>query len=170
MVCQKNSPVMAWGGLSYMSCVNLSKRCWIVKKMSNVKIWTMEVHKKYNKLTWGLHIMMSILMSNMTVTKIVQEHSWTDSHLWLNEKISIGWCYRPINHTFSEMCPVAALVNFFSFWHYIPLENHWIEYSYQFWPPNPCMRLAAAHWKKNIHGLDLREDNKSQKFSKSAFW
>ena len=58
--------------------VKMSKRCQNVKKMSNVKksnTQTMEeVHKK-NKFTWsGSHILMSILTSNMKVTKIVQKH------------------------------------------------------------------------------------------------
>ena len=30
---------------------------------------------------------------------------------------------------------------FFSFWHYIPLDNHWIQLT------NPSMRYAAAHQK-----------------------
>ena len=38
--------------------------------------------------------------------------------------------------------------SFFSFWHNIPLDNYWIDHAYQFWPPNPCMRLAVAHQKK----------------------
>ena len=96
VVYGKNSPVTGWGGLSYMPCVKLSKRCQnvkkisncqkdvklskrcqTVKKMSNVKkssTQTMEeVHKKkWHK--WGSHILTSILMSNMKVTKIVQKH------------------------------------------------------------------------------------------------
>ena len=47
---------------------------------------------------------------------------------------------------FSEMCPISTPVNFFfSFWHYIPLDNHLIDHSYQFWPPNPHTRGAAVH-------------------------
>ena len=49
---------------------------------------------------------------------------------------------------FLEMCPVFAPVIFFSFWHYIPLDNHWSDHSYYFWPPNPTTRRAVAHRKK----------------------
>ena len=51
--------------------VKMSKRC----QMSKSQTQTIEkVHKK-NKLTkWGSHILMSILTSNMKVTKIVQKH------------------------------------------------------------------------------------------------
>ena len=66
---------------------------------------------------------------------------------------------------FSEMCPFSAPVNFFSFWHYIPLDNHWIDHSYQFWPPNPCTRHVAAPQKKNSRFLNLQENHKLQKFS-----
>ena len=38
----------------------------------------------------------------------------------------------------------------FSFWHYIPLDNDWTDRSYQFRPPSPCTRRAAAHRKKNF--------------------
>ena len=33
---------------------------------------------------------------------------------------------------------------------HIPLDNHWIDHSYQFWPPNPSTRCVVVHWKK-IH-------------------
>ena len=63
---------------SCQKAVKLSKRCQVVKKMSNVKksnTQTMEeVHKKKKFTQWGSHILMSILMSNMKVTKIVQKH------------------------------------------------------------------------------------------------
>ena len=56
----------------------MSKRCQIVKKMSNVKksnIWTVqEVHRK-NKVTQsGSQILMSILMSHMKVIKTGQKY------------------------------------------------------------------------------------------------
>ena len=60
-------------GNGHKKDVKLSKRCQVVKKMSNVKklnTWTMEeVHQK-NKLTqWGSQILTSILTSHMMVTK-----------------------------------------------------------------------------------------------------
>ena len=48
------------------------------------------------------------------------------------------------------MCPISAPMKNFSFWHYIPLDNDWIDHSYQFQPPNPCTRCAAAHQKKKF--------------------
>ena len=38
----------------------------------------------------------------------------------------------PVAATFSEMCSISVPVNFFSFLHDIPLDNHWIDHSYQF--------------------------------------
>ena len=90
--------------------------------------------------------------------QITQNHSFWGLgilfHLispFLKKKIQIAWCYSPVTCTFSEMCPVSTLVKKFSFWHYIPLDNHWIDHSYQFWPPNPCMRLAAVCQKITIY-------------------
>ena len=61
------------------------------------------------------------------------------------KKIQITWCYAPyIHRNVPHFCPG----NFFSFLHYIPLDNHWIDHSYQFQLPNPSMRHAATHWKK----------------------
>ena len=53
------------------------------------------------------------------------------------KKIQISWFYSPVTHTFLEMWNVSAPLTFFSFWHYIPLDSHWINHSYKFWLPNP---------------------------------
>ena len=45
----------------------------------------------------------------------------------------------------------------FSFWHYIPIDNHWIDHSYQFWPPNPYMRHAVAHERQVICSQFMRK-------------
>ena len=63
----------------------------------------------------------------------------------LIKKIQIPQCYGPKTQKYSKMCPVSILVKKFSFWHYIPIDNHWTDHSYQFWPPNPYMRHAVAH-------------------------
>ena len=56
----------------------MGKRYQVVKKMSNIKksnISTMEeVHTKNKFTQWCSHILTSILMSNMKVTKIFQKH------------------------------------------------------------------------------------------------
>ena len=57
---------------------------------------------------------------------------------------------------FWEMCPVSAPIKFFSFWHYIPLENHWIDHSYQFWLPNPYTRRAVA-LQRPFHDFSIYE-------------
>ena len=66
------------------------------------------------------------------------------------KKISNRLTLRPQNPYTPEMCPVSIPVKFFSFWHYMPIDNHWTDHSYQFWPPNPYMRLAAAHERQVI--------------------
>ena len=68
----------------------------------------------------------------------------------LKKIIQIGRCYGPVSRKSTEMCPVSAPVKIFSFWHYIPLDNDWSDHSCQFWLPNPCMRHATAHQKKNF--------------------
>ena len=55
---------------------------------------------------------------------------------------------QAITWKFLEMWPTSAWVNFFSFWHYILIDNHWIDHSYQFWPLNPYMRCATAHQRQ----------------------
>ena len=55
---------------------------------------------------------------------------------------------QAITCKFFEMCPISTLVKFFSFLHYLPLDNYWFDHSYQFWPSNPCTRHAAALQKK----------------------
>ena len=72
------------------------------------------------------------------------------SNFIIFEKIQITWHYSPKTRKSSEMCPVSAPVKIFSFWHYIPIDNHWTDHSYQFWPPNPYMRHAAAHERQVI--------------------
>ena len=68
----------------------------------------------------------------------------------LKKFIQIGRCYGLVSWKSTEMCPVSALVKFFSFWHYVPLDNDWSDHSCQFQPPNPWTRRAVAHQKKNF--------------------
>ena len=58
---------------------------------------------------------------------------------------------------FSEMCVVSAPIQFFSFWHYISIDNHWIDHSYPFWPPNPYTRHAAAHQRQVMCSQFMRK-------------
>ena len=70
---------------------------------------------------------------------------------------------------FSEMCLISAQVNFFSFWHYILIDNHWIDHSYQFWPPNPYMRHASkTSYVLTIYKKTINCKN-SQKVSSGSY-
>ena len=101
--------------------VKLSKRCQVVKKMSNVKksnTWTMkEVHKK-NKLT---HILMSILTSHMMVTKnpqnVHRKCFWTFSVTFIFDiKIDIN-TYEPhyVNLFFLWTSSIVHVFDFLTF-------------------------------------------------------
>ena len=72
---------------------------------------------------------------------------------------------------FLEMCPVSALVKIFSFSHYIPIDNHWIDHSHQLWSPNPHTRRAAAHQRQVICFRFMRKLNHktSQKVSFGSY-
>ena len=69
---------------------------------------------------------------------------------FLKKFIKITWRYGLETQKYSEMCPVSAPVKIFSFCHYIPIDNHWTDHSYQFWPPNSYTRHAAAHERQVI--------------------
>ena len=51
----------------------------------------------------------------------------------------------PRNPKILQNVPHFRPSKIFSFWHYIPIDNHWIDHSYQFWPPNPYTSHTAAH-------------------------
>ena len=94
--------------------------------MSNVKksnTQTMEeVHKKYKFTPWGSQIMMSILMSNMKVTKIVQKHSLCT--FWgvlvtiiCDVKIDINMCEPHYVNLFFVNLLHSPCVWLFDIWH-----------------------------------------------------
>ena len=56
----------------------------------------------------------------------------------------------PQNPNILRNVPCSCQIKIFSFWHYIPIDNHWIDHSYQFWPSNPYMRCAVAHQRQVI--------------------
>ena len=66
------------------------------------------------------------------------------------KKFSNRWMLRPETQKSLKMCPASAPVKIFSFWHYIPIDNPLIDHSYQFWPPSPYTRHAAAHERQVI--------------------
>ena len=66
------------------------------------------------------------------------------------EKIQITSHYAPVTPTFLEMCPISILVNFFSFLHYILLDNHWIDHSYQFQTSQPFNETCSSPSKKKF--------------------
>ena len=80
---------------------------------------------------------------------------WVLQIPWKN--FEIARCYGPETQKSSEMCPISALVKIFSFWHYIPIDNPWIDHSYQFWPPNPYTRCAVAHERQVICSRFMRK-------------
>ena len=75
-----------------------------------------------------------------------QQLDWWSAVILL-KKIQIAWHY-PHNPYILGNMPHFCPGNFFSLLHYIPLDNHWIDHSYQFQLPNPSMRHADAHQKK----------------------
>ena len=48
------------------------------------------------------------------------------------------------------MCPVSALVQISSFWHYVPLDHHYIEDSYEFRLHNPKTEVCGGPPKKKF--------------------
>ena len=92
---------------------------------------------------------------------------------FLKKFIQIAWRYGPETQKYSEMCPVSAPVKIFSIWHYIPIDNHWTDHSYQFWPPNPYTRHAVAQWKTS-HMFSIYEKTvnfkTSWKVSFGSYW
>ena len=76
--------------------------------------------------------------------------SFLSNFNFLKKLIKIAWRYSPKTQKCLKMCPISAPIFFFSFWHYIPIDNHWMDHSYQFWPPNPYTRCAAAHERQVI--------------------
>ena len=91
----KNSPVMGWCGLSNKSWVKMSKRCQIVKKMSNVKSQTATLKRRFiknNLIQWGSQIMKSIFdIKNENNLQLVEnifcehiEDFWWPSHVTQN--------------------------------------------------------------------------------------
>ena len=113
-------------------------------KMStqNIKIWQ-ELTSKMRKM-WYNHENINMLKlktsPNYSKSLILGSREYFSSHFNIFEKINSN----------RLMLQAFTLVNFFSIWHYIPIDNHWIDHSYQFWHPNPCMRHAAAHWIKTM--------------------
>ena len=57
--------------------------------------------------------------------------------------------------------------NFFSFWHYIPIDNHCIDHSYHFWPPNAYTRCAAAHERQVVFSIYEKTVNRKNSWKVS---
>ena len=66
------------------------------------------------------------------------------------KKFSNRSMLQPRNPKIHRNVPRFLPGKIFSFWHYIPIDNHWTVHSYQFWPTNPYMRHAAAHERQVI--------------------
>ena len=138
----------------------VSKRCQVVKKMSNIKksnVQTMEeVHKK-NKLTsWSSQILTLILTSNMKVTKIAQKYFlWT---FWgflvtiiCDVKIDINICEpHCVNLFFLWTSSIVQVFDFLTFdiflttWHLFDnLTTFWYFGSKS--PMGPIAHIPVPH-------------------------
>ena len=165
--------------------VKLSKRCQVVKKMSNVKksnTWTMEeVHKKIS-WQWGSHILMSILMSHMMVTKnpqnVHRKCFWTILVTFIFDiKIDVNMCEPHYVNLFfslwtSSIVCVFDFLTFDSFWHFDIFLTFWhlFDILTSFWhfdiflkPLQPVRGLFLKKNKGNIskfgHGVEFRKFN-----------
>ena len=106
-----------WNGLSNMSCIKMSKRCQIVKKISNVKkpnSWTREeVHKEITRhnevhIWWckfGCHMWKSSKFYFMNISRIFDDH-----HTWHQNWPYYVW--SPLCQSFLRMSSIVKQFNF----------------------------------------------------------
>ena len=74
---------------------------------------------------------------------------------------------QPRNPYILRNVPRFSPSKIFSFWHCIPLDSHWIDHSYQFWPCNPWTRRAAAP-QRQFHDISIYKKTVSRKISQKA--
>ena len=137
------------GPLVAISCRE-GPKLW--NEYSNIKIGQVlssEMRKKWYNHENMLNMLKLKTSPNHSKSLILGSRDSFPSNFNIFEKINSNrLTLKAVTCKILEMCPVFAPVIFFSFWHYIPLDNHWSDHSYHFWPPDPTTRRAAAHRKK----------------------
>ena len=141
----------------------MSKSCQMCKK-SNTQTME-EVHTKNKFTQWGSHILMSILTSNMKVTKIVQKHFLCTFWGFLvtiicDVKIDITMCEphyvnlfflwtSSIVHVFDFLTSFWQLNIFLTAWHLFDNLTSFLTYAHQ-------DTWAMGHMGKGVSWLILK--------------